>query len=262
MIDMKIVSWNVNGIRAVHRNSFWDEFLSKLRADIYCIQETKAWPEQLSDEIKDIAGYTSYFNHHKEKKGYAGVALYITNDLKPEKIILGTGNEEFDKEGRVIGADFGKWALINTYFPNGGMNDEAWRKKIDFYYDFLEFTIKLKESGKSLILTGDFNVAHEEIDLARPKENEGSVGFRPEEREWFSELLHAGFVDVWRALNPDTQKYSWWSMRTRARERNIGWRIDYFLVSDDLFPFVKDSKIHNEIYGSDHCPISLDIDIQ
>jgi len=258
---MKIVSWNVNGLRAVHRNGYWGEFLSALSSDIYCLQETKAWSEQIPDEIKQIPGYKSFFNYHKEKKGYAGVALYLKDDMEVKNLIYGTGHEDFDKEGRVIGADFGNWAIINTYFPNGGMSDEAWQRKLAFYDDFLEFAMNLKNSGKSLVLTGDFNVAHEEIDLARPQENEGSVGFRPEEREWFSELLALGFVDVWRELNPDTQKYSWWSMRTRARERNVGWRIDYFLVSEDLFAFVTDAKIHNEIYGSDHCPISLDLNI-
>ncbi len=258
---MKIVSWNVNGIRAVHRNGYWSDFLNSTPADIYCFQETKAREEQLDDEIKNIRSYRSFFNYHKEKKGYAGVAIYLKDTFKNYNVLTGTGNQDFDKEGRIIGADFGSWALINTYFPNGGMNEEAWNRKLAFYDDYLEFVSGLLASGKSLILTGDFNVAHEEIDLARPKENEGSVGFLPEERAWFSELLANGFVDIWREFNPEKQKYTWWSMRTKARERNVGWRIDYFLISQDLLPFVKDVKIHNNIYGSDHCPMSIDINI-
>ncbi len=258
---MKIVSWNLNGIRAVHRNGYWETFLSKLPADIYCFQETKARPEQLDEKLRDIDGYKSYFNYPAHKKGYAGVALYLKESLKNYKIIKDFGPEDFDTQGRLLGADFGSWTLLNLYFPNGGMGPEALKYKLQFYDYFLDFVLSLKDTGKNIIITGDFNVAHEEIDLARPKENEGSVGFLPEERAWMDALLASGFADVWREINPEKQEYSWWSMRTRARERNVGWRIDYFIVSDSLLPKVKSVQMHQEIFGSDHCPLSLDIDI-
>ncbi len=260
---MKIVSWNVNGLRAVYKNGYWDEFLKKLPADIYCIQETKARPEQLDEKLKNPKNYKSFFNFPEHKKGYAGVALYIHEKLKPsdDKIIYSVWDNFYD-EGRIIGYKIKEdLYLFNVYFPNGGMSEEALQYKLDFYYKFLDYLVELRANNISVIVAGDFNVAHEEIDLARPKENEGSVGFLPEERAWFSELLDAGFIDVWRYFNPESVKYSWWSMRTRARERNVGWRIDYFVISEDLLSFVNSVQIHNEIYGSDHCPISLDINI-
>jgi len=257
---MKIVSWNVNGLRALKKGGYWEDFLKKLPADIYCLQETKARPEQLDDSF-NIDGYKSFFNYPEHKKGYAGVALYIKSDLGDFDILRDFGPQDFYSQGRLIGADFGDWALLNVYFPNGGMGPEALAYKLEFYDHFLEFLLELKESGKSIIVTGDFNVAHEEIDLARPKENEGSVGFLPEERAWFDELLANGFVDIWREMNPEKQEYTWWSMRTRARERDVGWRIDYFVISAELLPKVKSVEHHQDILGSDHCPISLDIDL-
>ncbi len=228
-------------------------------ADILCIQETKSRPEQLDKELLEPEGYKSFFNYPEHKKGYAGVALYIKENLQNYEIINDFSDKEFYTQGRLIGADFGDWVLLNLYFPNGGMGPEALEYKLDFFDRFLEYAKSLKDKGKSVIITGDFNVAHEEIDLARPKENENSVGFLPEERAWFDELLANGFVDIWREANPEKQEYTWWSMRTRARERNIGWRIDYFVISADLLPKVKSVKHHQNILGSDHCPISLDI---
>ena len=257
---MKVVSWNVNGLRAVYKKGAWQEFLEKLPADVYCIQETKARPEQLPDELVNIEGYESYFNYHRKKKGYAGVALYIKKDFKTQEIIENF-NENFDDDGRVIGAKFKEFTLLNVYFPNGGAGPEALEHKLEFYDAFLEFVSALKQSGESVLIAGDFNVAHEEIDLARPKENENSVGFLPEERAWFDALLAEGFVDLWRELNPEKVAYTWWSQRTRARERNVGWRIDYFVATADLLEKVVDVKIDDEILGSDHCPISLKLDI-
>jgi len=258
---MQIVSWNVNGIRAVHRNGYWEDFLSTLPADIYAFQETKAWPEQLPDDLREIPGYTSYFNHPKNRKGYAGVALYVKNELEPKNIITGTGTEEFDEEGRIIGAEFDEFTILNVYFPNGGMGPERLDYKLRFYDDFLDFVVKLKNEGKNVIVCGDFNVAHKEIDLKNPQNNQETSGFLPEEREWFSALLDAGFVDVWREKHPEQTKYTWWSMRFKARERNAGWRIDYFVVQDSLMHKITSVDIHNNIFGSDHCPISLGVSV-
>ncbi len=255
---MKIVSWNVNGLRAVYKKGAWQEFLKKLPADVYCIQETKARPEQLPDELVNIKGYNSYFNYHRNKKGYAGVALYVKKDIEIKEIIENF-NENFDADGRVIGARLKEFTLLNVYFPNGGAGPAALEHKLEFYDAFLEYVSSLKQNGESVLIAGDFNVAHEEIDLARPKENENSVGFLPEERAWFDALLAEGFVDIWRELNPEKIAYTWWSQRTRARERNVGWRIDYFVATADLLEKVVDVKIHDEILGSDHCPISMDL---
>ncbi len=258
---MKIVSWNVNGLRAVHKNGFWEKFLSKTPADIYCVQETKARPEQLTTDLRDIRGYKSYFNYPEHKKGYAGVALYIKNDLEPLQIINDFGPDDFYTQGRLLGTEFENFILLNLYFPNGGMGPEALQYKLQFYDYFLDFVLSLKEKDKSLIITGDFNVAHDKIDLARPKENEGSVGFLPEERAWLSELLANGFVDTWREMHPEKQEYTWWSLRTKARERNVGWRIDYFIVSLELMARLRNVEILSDIYGSDHCPVLLEIDL-
>ena len=258
---MKIVSWNVNGIRAVHKNGYFDTFLKELPSDIICFQETKAREEQLSEEIRNIPGYTSYFNHHKEKKGYAGVAMYVKEGISYKNIIYGTGNEKFDIEGRIIGAEFENFVLLNIYFPNGGMGPDRLDFKLRFYDDFLQYIENLRANGKSIIFTGDLNVAHEEIDLKHPKANENTSGFLPEERAWFDELMHLGYIDIWRHLHPNEIKYSWWNQRFRARQTNAGWRIDYFIITPDLLPFVKDAEIHNEIFGSDHCPVSLTLNI-
>jgi len=258
---MKIVSWNVNGLRAVYRNGHWNTFLNKLNPDIICLQETKALPEQLPDEVKNIKEFNGYFNNHKIKKGYAGVALYIKNTINPENIVYGTGNKKYDLEGRIIGIEFKDFVLLNIYFPNGGMGPDRLEFKLGFYDDFLSYIESLRTNGKSIIFTGDLNVAHQEIDLKHPKSNENTSGFLPEEREWFDTLTELGYVDIWRHMNPNTIKYSWWNQRFRARETNAGWRIDYFIISPELIPLIKDAQIHNDIFGSDHCPISIDIDL-
>jgi len=258
---MNISSWNVNGLRAVHRNNYFIPFVNTLKSDIFCLQETKALPEQLPDEILNLQGYKAYFNNHKSKKGYAGVAMYIKENIKPKQIIHGTGNEEFDHEGRIIGAEFENFILLNIYFPNGGMGPDRLDFKLRFYDDFLDYIEELRADGHSIIFTGDLNVAHQEIDLKHPKANENTSGFLPEEREWFDRLIDLGYVDIWRHMHPSEVKYSWWNQRFNARQTNAGWRIDYFITTPDLVSKVSTSQIHNDIYGSDHCPVSIDIDI-
>ena len=256
---MKIISWNVNGLRAVVRKGNWSWLMIE-RPDIFCLQEIKSTAEQLSEEIRNPAGYHSYFDSPKEKKGYSGVALY--SKIKPEKVefALGvSGSAHLDVEGRLIVAHYKDFVLLNVYFPNGGGGPERLKYKLDFYDEFLKFIEKLRKTGKPIIFCGDINTAHEEIDLARPKENEENTGFLPEERAWLDEVINHGYVDIFRHFNPTkTGAYSYWDMKTAARERNVGWRIDYFFVSQDLLPRIKKAEILASIYGSDHCPILLE----
>lgn len=255
---MKIISWNVNGLRAVYKKGNF-KWLLETSPDIFCLQETKAHPDQLPDELRNPAGYFSYFDHSKIKKGYSGVAIY--SKIKPDKVEYGMGKPEFDNEGRLIVAYFGDLALINIYFPNGGGGPIRLKYKLDFYDKFFAFIEKLRKEGKKIVFCGDINTAHKEIDIARPKENKDNTGFLPVERAWMDKLISAGYADVWRNLHPDTKDtYTFWDMQTFARERNVGWRIDYFFVSPDLLPLVKNAEIFGEILGSDHCPISLELD--
>ncbi|MBI1974429.1 MAG: exodeoxyribonuclease III [Candidatus Zambryskibacteria bacterium] len=251
-----IISWNVNGLRAVHRKGHFDEVL-KDSPDILCIQETKTLPEQLSEELKSPDGYHSYFHFPTQKKGYSGVAIYTK--VFPVKVSRDIGIKLMDQEGRLIMAEYPNFTLINCYFPNGGGPPERLRYKLDFYDYFLEFINKLHAKHPSIIICGDFNVAHKPIDLARPKENETHVGFLPIERAWMDKLVsNDKWVDVFRYFYPDkTDAYTYWDMKSFARERNIGWRIDYFFSSSEMLKSIKSIEIMDNIYGSDHCPIKL-----
>lgn len=254
---MKIVSWNVNGLRAVAKNGYWKTFLKDVKPDIFGLQETKASPEQLPEEVLSPAGYSAFFSSSKVKKGYSGVAIY--SKIEPLKVIYGMGIPEFDDEGRIIGAEFEDFWLLNVYFPNGGQGPHRLDYKLRFYDAFLAFAEILRKE-KPVIFCGDINTAHEEIDLARPKENEENTGFLPEERAWLDEVVAAGYVDTFRHLHAHQKDaYSYWDLFTRARERNVGWRIDYFFVSPELAKRVKKADIHSEVYGSDHCPVSITI---
>ncbi len=255
---MQIVSWNVNGIRAVHRKGSLS-WLYELSPDIFCFQEVKAEEEQVPDEIRKLPGYHPYFSASKRKKGYSGVATY--SKVEPLKVNYGLKEEHLNTEGRLIETHFKDFVLFNVYFPNGGGGPERLSYKLDFYDAFLEHIEKLRKSGKSIIFCGDINTAHEEIDLARPKENEEHTGFLPEERAWLDTVVRHGYVDVFRHLNPGKRdSYTYWDMKSGARDRNVGWRIDYFFVSPDLIKKVKKTTILSTIYGSDHCPILLEID--
>jgi len=254
--QMKIICWNVNGLRAVYKKDKWNQ-LFELDPDIICLQETKAHPEDLPEELKNPAGYHSYFDHSKIKKGYSGVAIFSKE--KPEKVEYGIGIQKFDDEGRTLVAYFKDFVLLNIYFPNGGGGPERLDYKMEYYSKFLDFIGNLEKQGKNVIFCGDVNTAHNEIDIARPKENEGHTGFLRIERDWLDKLVSLGWTDTFRKLHPEEIKYSWWDMKTFARDRNIGWRIDYFFVSKSLKEKIKRAEILNEIFGSDHCPILLEI---
>jgi exodeoxyribonuclease-3 len=249
---MKIVSWNVNGLRAIAQKGF-HKSLEKMRADIICVQETKAQEHNLNHEHTSIGDYTVYL-HSAEKKGYSGVAIYTLH--APLSVITGIGNTAFDSEGRVLGLEFEKFFVFSIYAPNAQPELVRITYRKQFNDALLTFMQKLEQkSGKHIILCGDFNVAHNEIDLKNPAANRGNPGFSDAEREKFNELLAGGFHDTFRTLHPITIAYSWWSYRSDARARNIGWRIDYVLI-DDMHK-VAEAFILPEIMGSDHCPVGI-----
>ena len=256
---MNIISWNVNGLRAIVRKGNWEEIL-KNSPDVLCLQETKSRTEQLPLEVANPEGYHSYFTWPKEKKGYSGVAVYTKR--KPDLVKDEFELPELNGEGRLLEIHFGETILFNGYFPNGGGGPERLAYKLAFYDAFLEYIQKFSAEGKNIIFCGDVNTAHEEIDLARPKENEKNTGFLPEERAWLDEVVNTGYIDVWREKNPNKKdSYTYWDMKTRARDRNVGWRIDYFFMSRSLLQKLRRVEILSNMFGSDHCPIELDIDL-
>ena len=255
MKKYQLLSWNVNGIRAIYKKGFLDWF-KKENPDILCLQETKAHPDQLVDELKNVDGYESFFSA-AERKGYSGVVTYTK--LKPIKVQQGIGKKEFDSEGRFIITEFDEFTLFNIYFPNGKASAERLQYKMDFYDAFLKHCKKLIKQDKKIVVCGDVNTAHKEIDIARPKENSDVSGFLPQEREWIDKFLAAGFLDTFRMFNNEPDQYTWWDMITRARERNVGWRIDYFYASKNLKNNIKSASIHSSVMGSDHCPIELEL---
>lgn len=253
---IRLVSWNVNGIRAVAKKGFL-QWMEEENADIVCLQETKADIGQLGEELTHIPGYDSHFCSGI-KKGYSGVAVYTK--IKPLQVLTGLGCERFDCEGRTLIMEYPQFTLINCYFPNGKASVERLQYKLEFYEAFLEYANRLREDGKPLIFCGDLNTAHRPIDLARPKENEKTSGFLPEERAWLDKVADHGYLDTFRLFENGGGHYTWWDMRTRARERNAGWRIDYFWISPDLRPYLKDAFIKAEVIGSDHCPIGIQLE--
>jgi exodeoxyribonuclease-3 len=254
---MKIVSWNVNGLRAVHRNGYWEPFLKAIKPDIICFQEVKAEPDQLPDAVRELGGFSAFFSPSKLKKGYSGVALY--SRVEPLSVIYGMGISEFDDEGRLIGAEYDDFWLLNIYFPNGGRGPDRLDYKMRYYEAFLAFCKKLQQA-KPVIFCGDVNTAHFPIDLARPKENQNNTGFLPIERAWIDELIDSGYVDLFRKFHPNqAETYTYWDTFTHARERNVGWRIDYFFASVEIANSVKKAEVHSQVYGSDHCPISISV---
>jgi len=257
MKEIEILCWNVNGIRAVEKKGFL-KWLNQESPDILCLQETKAQLDQISPELKQPPGYYAYWNF-PERKGYSGVASFTKEE--PIKVANGFGIEQFDAEGRIISAQYPQFTLFNIYFPNGKMSEERLKYKMNFYDAFLDFVDDLKAKGEKLIVCGDFNTAHKEIDLARPKENENISGFLPMEREWMDKFASHGFVDTFRYFNKEPNHYTWWSLRTRARERNIGWRLDYFFVSENLIGSVTEACVLSDVMGSDHCPVGVKLSI-
>ncbi|NPD92673.1 exodeoxyribonuclease III [Xylanibacter muris] len=250
---MKLISWNVNGLRACEGKGFSNIF-KELNADFFCIQETKMQAGQL--DLK-FDGYESYWNY-AEKKGYSGTAIFTTHT--PLNVHYGIGIEEHDHEGRVITAEMQDFYLVTVYTPNSQDGLKRLDYRMKWEADFLSYIKKL-DTKKPVIICGDMNVAHKEIDLKNPKTNRNNAGFTDEEREKFTTLLNNGFTDTFRHLYPSEITYSWWSYRFKAREKNSGWRIDYFITSERLAEKIKDAKIHTDILGSDHCPVELDIDI-
>lgn len=254
---MRMISWNVNGLRAIHKKGDFSNILKK-KPDILCLQETKAEAEQLDPEVRNPQGYHAYFSHSKMRKGYSGVAVY--SKTKPEKVEEGMGIKDMDQEGRLLVLYYSDFVLLNCYFPNGGGGPERLKYKLDFYDNFLMFVEKLRKHGKKIIICGDVNTAHEAIDLARPKENEKNTGFLPEERAWIDELIYHGYIDIFRHLHPSKiGAYTYWDIKSAARDRNVGWRLDYFFISPDLLPRVKSATIMSDFPGSDHCPVVLDL---
>jgi exodeoxyribonuclease III len=252
---MKIISWNVNGLRAALKKGFVDWAVAS-GADVICLQETKVSEEPI--EIKLLEGFNVY-SSCATKKGYSGVMLL--SKKKPLSVSKGLGIEKFDAEGRTLIADYGDFVLFNVYFPNGKMSKERLDFKMGFYDAFLEQTDRLRSEGRNIVFCGDVNTAHMEIDLARPKENSKISGFLPEERAWMDKVVEHGYVDTFRAFDKEPGQYTWWDLKSGARARNVGWRIDYFFVNKDLMPKVKSSYISKEVMGSDHCPIGLELDV-
>ena len=248
---MKLVSWNVNGLRACAGKGFEESFKA-LDADVFCLQETKMQAGQLDLEFD---GYESYWNY-ADKKGYSGTAVYTR--VKPLSVELGMGIDEHDHEGRVITVEFDGFYLVCVYVPNSQDGLKRLDYRMKWEDDFRAYVCRLAEK-KGVVICGDLNVAHEDIDIKNPAANRRNAGFTDEERGKFTDLLNAGFVDSWRMLNPDAVKYSWWSYRFQARQRNAGWRIDYFVVSESMREHIAGAEIHNEILGSDHCPVELDL---
>lgn len=251
---MKIISWNVNGLRAIVKKNFF-EFIDEVKPDILGLQETKLQPDQVPEEILDL-DYYQYWSSAK-RKGYSGVALFTKQ--KPLKIEYSIGKQEFDDEGRVIIAEFEDYVVINCYYPNGQKDEQRLDYKLRFYDRMLEVFEEYTKNGKKLILCGDFNTAHHPIDLARPKANEKTSGFLPIERAWLDKIVSMGYIDTFRMFNQKPDEYSWWSYRMRAREKNVGWRIDYFFINEIAKPLVKNAFIMQDVMGSDHCPIGIEI---
>lgn len=255
---LTLYSWNVNGIRAACRKGFLD-WLHTEQPDILALQEIRALPEQLEGELRDPEDYHALWVP-AERKGYSGVA--ILSRLRPESVTVGLGVEDYDVEGRTLTADYGDFVLVTSYVPNGSRDHSRVPYKMQYKADFLNYLNGLRDSGRSVIFCGDINTAHREIDLARPRQNQKTTGFLPEERAWLDEVVEAGWIDSFRALYPDREgAYSWWSQIGGARDRNVGWRLDYFFISPDLWDRVVAADIHPDVPGSDHCPVSLTLAI-
>lgn len=253
---MKIITWNVNGIRAAQRKGLMD-WIKKETPDILCLQETKAHPSQLDEEVLSPPDYETHWSS-AEKKGYSGVALFLKH--KPVKVEEGLGIPEFDAEGRTLITEYPDFILFNGYYPNGQHDLGRVPFKLKYSNIVLETALKIhKKKKKPIILSGDFNTAHKPIDLARPKANEGNTGFLPEERAWIDKLVASGFIDIFREFESGPDHYTWWSYRAGARRKNIGWRIDYFFITPDLRDRVKSAYHQPEIMGSDHCPVVIEL---
>jgi exodeoxyribonuclease-3 len=257
--QLTLLSWNVNGIRAVHKKGFLDWF-AQAAPDILCLQETRAEEQQLPAKLAYPQGYHTHWNSSKRKRGYSGTALF--SKMEPLRVQFGLGIDEFDQEGRTIIAEYPEFVLLNCYFPNGSRDHSRVPFKMAFYDAFLARCQDYRAQGRPVIFCGDVNTSHKEIDLANPKSNKNNTGFLPQERAWIDTVLEAGYVDSFRHFYPKLPgQYTWWSMVTRARERNVGWRLDYFFVSPEILPQVTGAFILPDVTGSDHCPVGLQLEI-
>lgn len=254
---MRIYSWNVNGLRAVMKKGFL-EWINEEDPDILCIQETKLQENQLDDSTRNIEGYNAYFSF-AEKKGYSGVATYTKQE--PLSVKHGIGIERFDSEGRILITEFNEFTLLNIYFPNGQRDEERLNYKMEFYDAILDYCNTLVKEGKRVVICGDYNTAHTEMDIKNAKSNEKTSGFLPMERAWIDKLISNGYTDTYRYINPDKIEYSWWSYMFKARERNTGWRIDYHFVSNNLLDSIEDAGILTQVMGSDHCPVMIKLNL-
>ncbi len=255
--EIKIISWNVNGLRAILKKGFL-EWIQKENPDILCLQETKISAKDIFKELEKIKGYHHFFSC-ADKSGYSGVAIF--SKIEPNQVIDGFGIKKYDKEGRMVIVRYSNFTLANVYFPNGKLSNQRLKYKMDFYSDFSKYINTLKLQGEKVIFCGDVNTAHKEIDLARPKENSEISGFLPKERKWIDDIINDGYLDSFRIFNKNSGQYTWWSQRTAARKRNVGWRIDYFFVDKRMKNKIEDSYILNDVMGSDHCPIAIKIKI-
>ena len=252
---MKLFSWNVNGVRAIEKKGLLD-WLASESPDVLCIQETKAKFEQLPDSLQNLDGYFSYW-HSADKLGYSGVATFSKKE--PLHVQYGLGIDKYDKEGRVLITEFDNFLLYNIYFPNGQKGEIRLQYKLDFYDDLLEILDDQVASGNNVIVAGDWNTAHKEIDLANPKANANYSGFLPVERAQLDTYVNHGYVDSFRLFHDEPDRYSWWTYRFGARQRNIGWRIDYFFTNQEFADNISDADIHEDVMGSDHCPVSIEL---
>jgi exodeoxyribonuclease III len=255
---LKITTWNVNGLRAALSKGIWN-WVQMEDPDVLCLQEIKVRPEQVSADYLQLLNGLNGFWNPAIKPGYSGVATF--SKLQPLSVDIGIGLEDFDREGRVIRTRYPGFILFNVYFPSGQRGQERVDFKLQFYARLLEMCDRLHKAGEKLIICGDFNTAHCEIDLRHPKANQKTSGFLPEERAWIDTYLSHGFMDIYRQKFPDKVEYTWWTYLMNARRNNVGWRLDYFLISEALVPYVSDVVIHGEIIGSDHCPVTLDINL-
>ena len=255
---MKLVSWNVNGLRAIMKKDF-EASVRRLDADILALQETKLQEHQLTASMRELAGYHAYWSHASTQKGYSGVGVYTRRE--PVTVRYGIGQPRFDDEGRILELDFGTFVFFNVYFPNGQMSPERLQYKLDFYEAFFAYTNRYKDEGRRVIITGDYNTAHNDIDLKNPKANADRSGFLRIERDWLDRIIADGYVDTFRHFYPGVEKYSWWTYRFKARERNAGWRIDYFFATRNLIENreITEAFIDNDIFGSDHCPVGIQL---
>ncbi len=255
---MKLISWNVNGLRAVEKKQELSKLIVKNNPELILFQETKMGADDAAELLNKYSLYEQVY-HRAQKKGYSGTSVWVDKRIKAKHLLK--PEEVTDTEGRIIRTDIGDWTILNIYFPNGGKSPQAWNDKLKFYDEFLSYINKLHNKGRIVLWAGDVNCAHQEIDIARPKENNGKIGFHPKERAWMTRTIHEGWIDIFRDRNPDKVVYSWWHLRSGARARNVGWRIDYAFIHEKHKEKITNVFYDTEQQGSDHCPLIIEAEI-